>query len=169
MLGKIILMLLLIVAILPITNNIAFAENPNKLILEKEFLSPNTYKRNGDPISWGEAKEILRSDPEAAAELDTANKFKVLAVISEIGMTVLLLDRINDYSRHNSSINSASKSTFLTGIISLSLLAIFSQFQSDNHFRKAFDTYNSKLAAKTGLTFKSLYVGKESIGLIFAF
>lgn len=169
MLGKILLMFLIVAAILPISGSIVFAENPNKLILEEEFLSPNIYKRNGESIPWSEAKESLRSDPEASAELDKANTFKVLAIVTEVGMCVLITSRLAYYTIHNSSIDSTGKEQFLLGIIGATTLAIIFQVQADSHFRKAFDAYNSKLETKTGLSFKSLYVGKEGIGLVFAF
>lgn len=169
MLGKMFLMLLMIGTIIPITNSMVFAENPNKLILEEEFLSPNIYTRNGEPISWGEAKETLRSDPEAAAELDQSNAFKTWAIISEVGMCGLLLSRIRDYSVNNSSIDSMDKKQFMAAILAVTALAITFQWQADNHFRKAFDTYNSKLEAKKGLSFKGLVVGRENLSLVFSF
>jgi len=169
LLKKTIFVVLIVSVCLPVTSGIAFAENPNKLILEEEFLSPNIYKKNGETIPWSEAKEFLRSDPEAAAELDKANTFKVLGVVTEIGMCVLIISRLGYYTIHNSSIDSTGKEQFLLGIIGVTTLAIIFQFQADSYFRKAFNVYNSKLEAKNKLSIKGLLVGKNNIGIVCAF
>lgn len=147
MLKKVLWVLLVVGTIMTNTNDILFADNLNKLILEEDIFS-NTYKRNGETISWSEAKETLRSDPKASAELDKANTFKIWAVISEVGMCAIIASRIRDYSVHNSSIDSRSKRHFMEGIVSVTALAIILQWQADSHFRNAFDVYNSKLEAK---------------------
>jgi hypothetical protein len=169
MLEKILLVVLVAIAFLPSTNSIVFAENPNKLILEEEFLSPNIYKRNGESIPWREVKETLQSDPEASAELDISNKFKAGAIISEVGMCGLLVSRIWDYAHTNSSIDSQGKLQFMAAILAVTTLAITFQWQADSHFRKAFDAYNSKLEVKNGLSFKGFLVEREKLSLVFSF